>query len=267
MTFIIFLAKIYIVILLFRFVSTYHELIFNPLGKIISKLTDPFLYKESKSFIAVLIILIVIVTSLLNSISSNSVEFLTKFMSSLINYIYFFMLFYIVSMIFGSFGNRPIGGGFIALFFRLGLPWVKMTRLFIPINSGKIIIPAIIILFLLTTCLTAVINTVFNLLIYQTIGNTAAIFISALATGAYKVFGLLYYMSLIIAFRAIISWVSPDPRNMIVQLVYVITEPVLEPLRKLIPPIGIIDFSAFIAMIAFYFGGMILQGIVSPFIL
>lgn len=267
MAFIIYLAKIYIVILLFRFVSTKQELTFNPLGRILAKLTNPVLPNNSNNFIPVLIILLVVVTSLLNSISSNNLEFLNKLMSSLINYIYFFMLFYIVSMIFGSFGNRPIGGGFIALFFRLGLPWVKMTRLFIPINSGKIIIPAIIILFLITTCLTAVINTVFNLIIYQVIGNTAAVFISALATGAYKVFGLLYYMSLIIAFRAIISWVSPDPRNMVVQLVYIITEPVLEPLRKLIPPIGIIDFSAFIAMIAFYFGGMILQGLVSPFIL
>ena len=73
MAFIIYLAKIYIVILLFRFVSTKQELTFNPLGRILAKLTDPVLFKDSKSFIAVLIILIVIVTSLLNSISSNTV--------------------------------------------------------------------------------------------------------------------------------------------------------------------------------------------------
>ena len=153
-----------------------------------------------------------------------------------------------------------------SLFFRLGLPWVKMTRLFIPINSGKIIIPAIIVVYLLTVCLTAVINTIFNLIIYQSIGNVANVFISAFASSAYKIFGLLYYMSFVIAFRALISWVSPDPRNIIVQLVYTITEPVLEPLRRIIPPIGIIDFSALIAMIGFYFGGMILQNIVRPFI-
>ena len=87
----------------------------------------------------------------------------------------------------------------------------------------------------------------------------ANVFISAFASSAYKIFGLLYYMSFVIAFRALISWVSPDPRNIIVQLVYTITEPVLEPLRRIIPPIGIIDFSALIAMIGFYFGGMILK--------
>ncbi len=262
MAFILFLAKCYIVILLFRFVTTKQELIFNPLGKVLAKAVNPLLPKNNEKFIPLLITAIIIITSLLYSISSTAVEFQTKLLSALINYAHFFMLFYIVSMIFGSFGNRPIGGGFIALFFRLGLPWVKMTRLFIPINSGK----AIIVVYLLTVCLTAVINTIFNLIIYQSIGNVANVFISAFASSAYKIFGLLYYMSFVIAFRALISWVSPDPRNIIVQLVYTITEPVLEPLRRIIPPIGIIDFSALIAMIGFYFGGMILQNIVRPFI-
>ena len=141
MSFIVFLAKLYIVILLFRFVTTKQELVFNPLGKIIAKATKPVLPKNNEKFIPLLITLIIIITSLLYSISSTTVEFQAKLLSILINYAHFFMLFYIVSMIFGSFGNRPIGGGFIALFFRLGLPWVKMARLFIPINSGKIIIP------------------------------------------------------------------------------------------------------------------------------
>ena len=208
MAFILFLAKCYIVILLFRFVTTKQELIFNPLGKVLAKAVNPLLPKNNEKFIPLLITAIIIITSLLYSISSTAVEFQTKLLSALINYAHFFMLFYIVSMIFGSFGNRPIGGGFIALFFRLGLPWVKMTRLFIPINSGKIIIPAIIVVYLLTVCLTAVINTIFNLIIYQSIGNVANVFISAFASSAYKIFGLLYYMSFVIAFRALISLFS-----------------------------------------------------------
>lgn len=129
MAFILFLAKCYIVILLFRFVTTKQELIFNPLGKVLAKAVNPLLPKNNEKFIPLLITAIIIITSLLYSISSTAVEFQTKLLSALINYTHFFMLFYIVSMIFGSFGNRPIGGGFIALFFRLGLPWVKMTRL------------------------------------------------------------------------------------------------------------------------------------------
>ena len=90
MAFIIYLAKIYIVILLFRFVSTKQELTFNPLGRILAKLTNPVLPNNSNNFIPVLIILLVVVTSLLNSISSNNLEFLSKLMSSLINYIFLY---------------------------------------------------------------------------------------------------------------------------------------------------------------------------------
>jgi len=39
----------------------------------------------------------------------------------------------------------------------------------------------------------------------------------------------------IIIIRALISWVNPDPNNGIVQLLYKITEPVLEPVRRLLP--------------------------------
>ena len=45
---------------------------------------------------------------------------------------------------------------------------------------------------------------------------------------------LTIYMYVIIA-RAILSWVSPDPYNPIVQMLFKITEPVLNPLRRLVP--------------------------------
>lgn len=39
----------------------------------------------------------------------------------------------------------------------------------------------------------------------------------------------------IIIIRALISWVNPDPNNPIVQLLYKITEPLLEPVRRFLP--------------------------------
>ena len=68
---------------------------------------------------------------------------------------------------------------------------------------------------------------------------------------------LTVYLWLIII-RAVLSWVNPDPYNPIVQFLYQITEPVLEPIRKLVPPLGgMIDISMLIA----FFGIMILQQI------
>ena len=49
----------------------------------------------------------------------------------------------------------------------------------------------------------------------------------------------------IVIIAALISWVSPDPRNPIVRALYAVTEPLFRPFRKLLPPYrtGNIDFS------------------------
>lgn len=59
----------------------------------------------------------------------------------------------------------------------------------------------------------------------------------------------------IILVRALISWVSPDPYNPIVVFLQRATEPVLEPIRRLVPPerLGGIDLSPLIAMLAILF--------------
>lgn len=53
--------------------------------------------------------------------------------------------------------------------------------------------------------------------------------------------------------RAIISWVSPDPSNPIVQFLYSVTDPLVRPIRKFIPPLGMIDLSVFVAFIVLVF--------------
>ena len=60
---------------------------------------------------------------------------------------------------------------------------------------------------------------------------------------------LLIYFYLIIG-RAIISWVNPDPYNPIVRFLYTVTEPIMRPARKIIPPIGgSLDISPIIVLI------------------
>ncbi|MDD5433963.1 MAG: YggT family protein [Nitrospira sp.] len=64
---------------------------------------------------------------------------------------------------------------------------------------------------------------------------------------------LTFYMYIIIA-RALISWVNPDPYNGIVQFLYKITEPVLDPLRRLIPAWKMgLDLSPMIAILIIMF--------------
>ena len=63
------------------------------------------------------------------------------------------------------------------------------------------------------------------------------------------VLGIYYWMIII---RALISWVSPDPYNPIVQFLYRATDPVLEPIRRFLPAMGI-DISPIIVVFAIIF--------------
>jgi YggT family protein len=64
---------------------------------------------------------------------------------------------------------------------------------------------------------------------------------------------LTLYMWIII-FRAVISWVNPDPYNQIVIVLYRITEPVLGPIRRMLPMRNIgIDFSPIIVILIIVF--------------
>jgi YggT family protein len=66
-------------------------------------------------------------------------------------------------------------------------------------------------------------------------------------------YGLIIYMWIIII-RALISWVSPDPYNPIVRILYRLTEPVLWRVRRLLPIGGIgIDFSPLIVILVIIF--------------
>ena len=54
----------------------------------------------------------------------------------------------------------------------------------------------------------------------------------------------------IVIARCILSFVSPDPRNQIVQIIYQITEPILAWMRRWIPPFGMFDLSALVVLLA-----------------
>lgn len=60
------------------------------------------------------------------------------------------------------------------------------------------------------------------------------------------VFRVLY---LAILARVLVSWVNPNPYHPAVQILYQVTEPILAPIRRYLPPTGMIDFSPLVAII------------------
>jgi YggT family protein len=68
------------------------------------------------------------------------------------------------------------------------------------------------------------------------------------------IFMLLRLYTWVIVAAALITWVSLDPRNPIVKILRQITEPVLAPARRLLPPwkTGGLDFSPLIVIFAIW---------------
>ncbi len=63
---------------------------------------------------------------------------------------------------------------------------------------------------------------------------------------------LLDLYALVLIIRVILSWVNPNPYNPVVSFLYRITEPVLDPVRRIIPPLGGLDLSPLVVLAAIW---------------
>jgi YggT family protein len=75
----------------------------------------------------------------------------------------------------------------------------------------------------------------------------------AIAYSAYEIVSLLlniYMFSFIVII--IVSWIAPHGHNPAVELLSSITEPVLRPIRNVLPPMGGLDFSIMLALLLIY---------------
>jgi YggT family protein len=67
-------------------------------------------------------------------------------------------------------------------------------------------------------------------------------------------------LMMLIVVSSILSWFTPDPRNPIVRLVNSIVEPLLHPIRAILPSMGPLDLSPMAAIAILY----LLQKLLSP---
>jgi YggT family protein len=56
-------------------------------------------------------------------------------------------------------------------------------------------------------------------------------------------------LNLAIILRVLLSWIHIDPGNRVADFIYQVTEPILAPLRRILPTVSGIDFSPFVAVI------------------
>ena len=60
---------------------------------------------------------------------------------------------------------------------------------------------------------------------------------------------LVELYSFVILARVLMSWVQIDPNSALARAIYDLTEPVLQPVRNLLPPAAGLDFSPIIVII------------------
>jgi len=60
---------------------------------------------------------------------------------------------------------------------------------------------------------------------------------------------LLMAIWVLVLGRIVMSWVDPTGRNQVSTFLIQATEPILAPVRRLLPPTGMIDWSGFLVLI------------------
>ena len=107
----------------------------------------------------------------------------------------------------------------------------------------------------LVTILNAILLGWFSIQLVSSLANTFAGIFAALGRHAvvqiigYLLYGLLSFYSLLIFIRIVFSWVSASYANRLMRFLVNATEPLLGPLRRMIPPVGGFDISPIVAFI------------------
>jgi YggT family protein len=63
----------------------------------------------------------------------------------------------------------------------------------------------------------------------------------------------LYALIIVILVRVAFSWVSPYPNNSVYRFTFQVTEPILGPVRRRLPPVSGMDLSPLVVTLAAYF--------------
>jgi len=73
---------------------------------------------------------------------------------------------------------------------------------------------------------------------------------------------LIWALSILLIISSVMSWFQPDPRNAFVRIVNAIVDPLLLPVRAILPPTAGMDFSPMVVMIILWvLRGMLSRGL------
>lgn len=177
-----------------------------------------------------------------SSYVTNPVEFLVSTLFSL--YILAIMLRFLLALVRADFYN-PVSQFLV----KVTNPLLVPLRRIIP-ASGKVDSSSLVLMLLLQIA---------SLLLVALLRGAQLSLTSILVLSLAELLSLTLNIFLFaILIQVIVSWVNPGTYNPAVSLLYSITEPVLRPCRRLLPPISGMDLSPIIALIGIQLAKMLL---------
>ncbi len=69
----------------------------------------------------------------------------------------------------------------------------------------------------------------------------------------------LQALMLLIFASSLLSWFNPDPRNPVVRLIHTLVDPLLHPIRTILPSTMGMDFSPMVALLVLWFLQSLIQ--------
>ncbi len=76
---------------------------------------------------------------------------------------------------------------------------------------------------------------------------------------------VIFFFIILLFIRALLSWARPDPTSGFVMFINGATDPLLNRVRRYVPPLGFLDMSLFVLMLVLYFLDTFLYGALSTF--
>lgn len=131
-------------------------------------------------------------------------------------------------------------------------PVLVPMRRYIP-SMGKLDTSAVVLAYVLTV--------VKMLLMLGIVGQNANVFGVLVIALRDLLNGVIWVYIIALILMAVISWIGSAQGNPVVPLINSLTAPLLAPIRKFMPPVGMLDLSPMVAMLGLYILQIILNGL------
>ena len=253
-----------IVLLLLRLLITPVEVNFNQIFSLIYRITDPVL-TPAKSFLGNefrAVLLSVLILGLIRGLIYVAIKPMSFIAGAGFSYLNLFQLlfqFYMVVWFISVLSGYRAQTFIISMVQRAFRPLSSLSS-YLGISRKYFSSFSFVILLLLYSIL----SFIFHLVIEYSAYTPSFSFLQGIGEGLLLIVGLFPgFFSIVIIVGALLSWVSPDPYNPVVQTIYGISDPLLDPFRKLIPNLGGLDISPIAALLCFQILGNFCKQIIS----